>query len=216
MVIKEPARRERKKQETRAHLLSTAIRLMEEQGFDQVTVESIAAAADIGKGTIYNYFRTKEDIVVAFFVDLERRVQTRMARWTSRQLALEDVLISFLRFQFRLKQPHYRFVRIFFTQMFARPEQMWPCIVELQTIIDPPIVRLFQSLQSREVLRADIPMQSLVLHFKTVHFGLSATWALEGPPWRGTSKALAQQVQLLCRGLAPRGAMSHKNANHRS
>ena len=202
MVISEPGRRDRKREQTRARLLSTAIRLMEEQGFDQVTVESIAAVADVGKGTIYNYFSTKEDIVVGFFIELERRIQTRMARWTSTQLALEDVLTAFLRFQFRLKQPHYKFVRIFFAQMFARPEQMFPYIVELQTIIDPPIVRLFESLQDKGILRADIPMQSLVLHFKTLHFGLSATWALEGPPWRGTSRALLEQIRILCRGMA--------------
>ena len=202
MVIHSPIRRERKKEETRARLLSTAIHLMEAQGFDNVSVEAIAIAADVGKGTIYNYFQTKEDIVVAFFVDLERQIQAKLSRWTSRHADLEHVLTSFLRYQFRLKQPHYRFVRIFFTTIFARPEQMLPYIVELQSVIDPPIVRLFESLQDRAILRRDIPMQALVLHFKTVHFGLSATWALEGPPWRGTARALPQQVKLLCSGFA--------------
>ena len=46
-----------------------------EHGFGDVTVEHIADVADIGKGTIYNYFDTKEDIVVAFMVDVERKVQ---------------------------------------------------------------------------------------------------------------------------------------------
>ena len=180
--------------------------MMEEQGFDNVTVEAIAAAADVGKGTIYNYFRTKEDIVVAFFVELEHRVQKKTARWRPRAAPLEVTLTAFLRYQFRLKQPYYRFVRIFFTQMFARPDQMLPYLVELQAIIDPPIVRLFEHLQSSGVLRTDIPMASLVLHLKTVHFGLSATWALEGPPWRGTARALPEQVRLLCQGVGSRNA----------
>jgi AcrR family transcriptional regulator len=34
-------------------------------------VEHIADVADVGKGTIYNYFATKEDIVVAFMADLK-------------------------------------------------------------------------------------------------------------------------------------------------
>ncbi len=178
---------------------------MEERGFDALTVEAIADAADVGKGTIYNYFQTKEDIVVAFFVDLERSVQARMGRWlagrTERPASLEAILVDFLRYQFRLKEPHYRFVRIFFAQMFARTEQMFPYIVELQTIIDPPLVQLFSALQNDGLLRPDTPMQALVLHFKTVHFGLSATWALEGPPWRGTKKTLPEQVHLFCQGM---------------
>lgn len=206
MVIKETDRRERKKAETRAHLLRTAIRMMEEIGFDALTVEAIASEADLGKGTVYNYFGTKEEIVVAFFVELERRVQSTLARWTMRGKSLDAILISFLRYQFRLKQPHYRFVRIFFTQLFARSEQMYPYIVELQKIIDPPLVRLFESLQGRGLLRSDVAMASLVLHFKTVHFGLSANWALEGPPWRGTARTLPEQVRLLCHGIGARHA----------
>jgi AcrR family transcriptional regulator len=201
MVTIIPSRRERKKEETRARLLSTAIKLMNERGFDALTVEAIADAADVGKGTIYNYFETKEDIVVAFFVDLERRVQNKVARLTDKHDSLDQVLISFLQHQFRLKRPHLQFVRIFFAQMFTRPEQMYPYIVDLQTIIDPPLVHLFESLQKRQLLRRDAPIELIVLNFKTMHFGLSAMWALEGPPWHGTSKALPSQVSLFCSGL---------------
>ena len=117
-------RREQRKEKTRKRLLETAIRMMTEQGFEALTVEAIAAAADVGKGTIYNYFRTKEDIVVAFFVDLERSVQHKLSKWSSKDETLAGILLSFLEFQFRLKRPHYPFVRIFFTQMFARPGRL--------------------------------------------------------------------------------------------
>ena len=204
MVVNKPGRREQQKEETRKRLLSTAIRLMKEQGFDALTVEAIAVAADVGKGTIYNYFRTKEDIVVAFFVDLERRVQHKLAKWTPEETSLAGILTSFLQFQFRLKRPHYEFVRIFFTQMFARPDQMYPYLLELQPVIDTPLISLFESLQNRHLLRRDIPMDLLVLNFKTMHFGLSAIWALEGPPWKGTSAILPSQVQVFCSGFEER------------
>ncbi len=200
-VIHSGSRRERKKEETRTRLLSTALTLLSETEFDALTVEAIADAADVGKGTIYNYFKTKEDIVVALFVDLERRVQNKVSKLSTDEHSLEKVLISFVRHQFRLKRPYIHFVRIFFTQMFARPEQMYPYIVELQAIIDPPLIRLFESLQKRHLLRRDIPMELLVLNFKTMHLGLSAIWALEGPPWRSTSETLPKQVSLFCSGL---------------
>ena len=68
------SRRERKKIAARAQILSTAIDLFSRRGLDAVTIDEIAAAADVGKGTIYNYFATKEDIVVAFMADLEARM----------------------------------------------------------------------------------------------------------------------------------------------
>jgi len=71
MVI---SRRERKKIAARAQILSAAIDLFSRRGLDAVTMDEIAAAADVGKGTIYNYFATKEDIVVAFMADLEARL----------------------------------------------------------------------------------------------------------------------------------------------
>lgn len=204
MVTVASSRRERKKEAMRARLLSTAMKLIHEQGFDSTTIEAIAAAADVGKGTIYNYFATKEDIVVTFFVEMERRVQNKVAKLSEKHDSLEQALILFLEHQFKFKRPHLQFVRIFFAQMFARPEQMYPYVVELQAIIDPPLVRLFKALQERHLLRQDVPMDLIVLNFKTMHFGLSAMWALEGPPWRGTTQALPSQVSLFCSGLETR------------
>ena len=56
--------RERKKEQTRRTLWNTAIELFEKRGFDAVSVAEIAAAADVSKMTVFNYFPTKEDLVV--------------------------------------------------------------------------------------------------------------------------------------------------------
>ena len=56
--------RERKKQKTRESIQREAMRLIEEQGYEQTTVEQIAAAADISPSTFFNYFPTKEDVVL--------------------------------------------------------------------------------------------------------------------------------------------------------
>jgi len=62
-----PTRRERKKQETRQRLMEAALRLFHEQGYDATTVEQIAEAADVAKGTFFNYFETKEALLPALF-----------------------------------------------------------------------------------------------------------------------------------------------------
>lgn len=58
-----PGRRERKRQQTADHLADTAWALFVEQGFEQVTMEAIAAAADVAKGTLYKHFPVKEALL---------------------------------------------------------------------------------------------------------------------------------------------------------
>lgn len=57
--------RERKKQATRLLLMETALALFEERGFDDVSVAEVAEAAEVSKATVFNYFPTKEDLVLA-------------------------------------------------------------------------------------------------------------------------------------------------------
>ncbi|GII31366.1 TetR family transcriptional regulator [Planotetraspora mira] len=56
--------RERKKLQTRRAIFGVALELFRERGFDNVSVAEIAAKAGISKMTVFNYFPTKEDIVL--------------------------------------------------------------------------------------------------------------------------------------------------------
>jgi AcrR family transcriptional regulator len=56
--------RERKKLRTRRAISEAAIALFLENGFDNVSVVDVAAAAEVSKMTVFNYFPTKEDLVL--------------------------------------------------------------------------------------------------------------------------------------------------------
>ncbi|MEV1119636.1 TetR family transcriptional regulator [Actinosynnema sp. NPDC049800] len=66
--------RERKKRETRFALSQAAIRLTLERGWDNVSVEDIAAAANVSERTFRNYFANKAEAIVATHVERGRRI----------------------------------------------------------------------------------------------------------------------------------------------
>ncbi|WP_184246146.1 TetR/AcrR family transcriptional regulator [Paraburkholderia atlantica] len=55
----------RRKHETRVRLLDAAFRLLTEKGMESVTIGEITHAADVGFGSFYNYFESKEGILAA-------------------------------------------------------------------------------------------------------------------------------------------------------
>jgi len=65
--------RERKKRETRLALSQATIRLAMERGLDDVSVEDIAAAANVSERTFRNYFTSKAEAIVATHVERGRR-----------------------------------------------------------------------------------------------------------------------------------------------
>lgn len=55
-------RRSRKRQATRQHISDVATGLFFERGFDAVTIDEIASAADVSRMTVFNHFPRKEDM----------------------------------------------------------------------------------------------------------------------------------------------------------
>lgn len=57
--------RERKRQNAMRRIQQRALDLFDERGFDAVTIEEIAAAAEVSASSVYRYFGTKEGLIVA-------------------------------------------------------------------------------------------------------------------------------------------------------
>ncbi|HEV7573933.1 MAG TPA: TetR family transcriptional regulator [Thermoanaerobaculia bacterium] len=56
-----------KAEETRERILDAALSLFRQRGFDETTMRDIAAEAGVATGAAYYYFRSKEELVMAFY-----------------------------------------------------------------------------------------------------------------------------------------------------
>ncbi len=92
--------RERKRTAAMLRIQSAALDMFEERGFDEVTIEEIAAATDVSSSSVYRYFGTKEAIVL--WDELDPSLAEHAARALSHEVPLaglrreiEATLITF-------------------------------------------------------------------------------------------------------------------------
>jgi AcrR family transcriptional regulator len=192
--------RERKRVDTRARILESAVQLFHMRGIEAVTVDEIAAAADVGKGTVYNYFGAKEDIVVAFLVELDGKALTAMASLPAPGMSVAEALDAAAWSLLEEKPPYLAFVRAYLARMFATDDVSFE-LAEFQEQFDAAIGALIGRLLARPGMRRSTPLPELVLSFRTMHLGLTASWALEGPPFIGARMMARRHTLLLAKGL---------------
>ena len=64
-IVEAPNRSTRHKLKTRAKLIAAALTVMSKKGADAATINDITETADVGFGSFYNHFKSKEDILEA-------------------------------------------------------------------------------------------------------------------------------------------------------
>ena len=75
-----------------------AFRLFREQGFDETTLEQIAAEAGISRRTIFRYFPSKNDIPWGAFDESLERLRSMLARWDDSAPIFDAITEAIVRF----------------------------------------------------------------------------------------------------------------------
>jgi AcrR family transcriptional regulator len=87
-----PSLRERKKLQTRSAIINRAVELFNTQGFYNTSIDDIADAADVSRGTFFNYFGYKEAVIVEFGRDLMIALTAQVDAQIAENISAERII----------------------------------------------------------------------------------------------------------------------------
>ncbi|MDO9518548.1 MAG: TetR/AcrR family transcriptional regulator [Methanosarcinaceae archaeon] len=90
--------REKKKTETKNKIFEVSGRLFKEKGFEKTTVDEITKEAGIAKGTFFNYFPTKEALLLYFGEQKEELIYDLIENETMKGIPTKEKITNFLVF----------------------------------------------------------------------------------------------------------------------
>lgn len=195
--------RERKKQATRRALHDAALRLALERGLEHLTAEEISAAADVSVRTFFNYFPSKDHILLAFGEMQLGKLDAAVAeaRRTS------EPMPQFLRsLGVRMTQEPIRnpgIIRILL-QAYLSTTPVREAMLDLQKRVRALHTEIVVLGQERGEIRRDLPAAEISDVFRQTIFGTLLFWSLHGD---ATLHARIESAfNVLWSGLAPRKA----------
>jgi AcrR family transcriptional regulator len=109
----------------RGQIISAARQVFSSKGYDGATVEEIAETAGVSKGLIYNYFRSKEDILLATAEALMSRFEEHMERMSTAEATASDKILAAQHMHTGEMIKEWDFVQImleFWSESVRRPE----------------------------------------------------------------------------------------------
>ncbi len=111
-----------KKTSKHEEIFKTALELIAERGFHGVSMSLIAEKADVGTGTIYRYFKSKDDLITALHRNLEEKISAYISDGYAEDQPLKERYVHLVKkiMMYFITYPlHYRYMEQFFNSPYG-------------------------------------------------------------------------------------------------
>lgn len=123
----QPSRRAQNKEAIRKRIVTAALNLFQTKGFESTTTRAIARKANIAEGTVFNYFRTKEDIALYFFeLEVDHAIASVRENPRLKKAPLEERLFALVHSQLEYLAPYENFIGAAFIQALKPASPLGP------------------------------------------------------------------------------------------
>jgi AcrR family transcriptional regulator len=175
--------------EVRARLLASAARQFAERGLVATNIDDVARRAGFGKGTVYNYFPSKEALFAAV---IEEGCRRAVARWASvpRRGSTRDDLRALAAADVGVLVEDEGFTQVLVREALAFRPETYPLVVEHLAPYLAAVERVLLDGRERAEIRDDVAASELALGFVgfltllyVQHWGSGGAWpSLEQVP----------------------------------
>jgi AcrR family transcriptional regulator len=184
-------KRERNKEQTKERILEAALALFRQKGLEATTTKEISRKAGIAEGTLFNYFKTKEDLALYFFQkETEDLIQWFGADARLQKAPLPEKLFAILHRQLEYLEPYEEFIGAVFCRSLQPASSLSPLSFESQEL-RLKYLRFIRSVLQEAEQNAEIPRVGDLGAYAVglFYLGIVAHWLQDVS--RGKQKTLA-------------------------
>lgn len=183
-----------KGEQTKALILSTALEMLQERGYEQTTMRAIAQKAGVSLGNAYHYFGSKDHLIQAFYHRTHEDHLRASLPVLKRETSLKARLHTVIRLKIDTLEPYHEFAGVLF-QTAAHPQSPLNPFAHAAAPIRRDSIKLFEELveQTKERIPADLRAELPYLLW-LYHMGIILFWIHDSSPRRERTYRLIDQT----------------------
>ncbi|MBS4035123.1 MAG: TetR/AcrR family transcriptional regulator [Ignavibacterium sp.] len=146
------------RKESRQKILDAALEVFAKQGYHSATVDAITKTAGISKGLMYNYFKSKEDVLQELMLGIMEALMCEYMPLKSEEKFTEDDIINFINvgIDLVLEKPHYW--KLYFS-VALQPEVMSIVFGKMMEMGQPYMIAMNEYFRDKGVENPEVMMR---------------------------------------------------------
>lgn len=143
---------------SRQKILDAALEVFAKQGFHSATVDSIAKTAGISKGLLYNYFKSKEEVLNELMIGMMESLMCEYMPLNPNKKFTKDDIINFINvgIDLVLQKPHYW--KLYFS-VFVQPEVMVKVFDKMMKKGQPYLIAMTEYFKEKNIENPELMMR---------------------------------------------------------
>ena len=200
------AAKRRRSRDKRDRILKAAVKVFAKNGFHATRVSEVAKAAGVADGTIYLYFKSKEELLVSLFEDRVSKLLTFMRESLPKTEGAPQRLRAVIDMQLGLLEGERDLAEVI-TVIIRQSTRLMKEFAAPQFLayLDA-IAKIVQDGQASGDFRTDVSPHIAARAIFGALDGITLTWALGRAEQGALGRAATQLSDVLLRGLAPANA----------
>ncbi len=192
-----------KKRVRKEQIIEASVRVFAQKGFYNAKVADVAREAGVADGTIYLYFKNKDDLLISLFETKMEEILQRFSAILELEAGAADKLLEFFKLYFRFIEDDPQLAEVF--QVELRQSGKFLKDYHNQKFIDflNLIGRIITEGQDNGEFRSDLKINTMKLAIFGAIDELARQWILSDEPRSELQPIALQTAETFIRGMSP-------------